>query len=170
MIRSRAALAVAACLAGVGAGSIGAAQADTGSTGATGATGAAGAAAASITVNGSGTASIPATAGADTINATYLSALSSALSAAHTKAVALSAAVGDTLGAVSNITEQSNNSGLCSGPVAFAKSAPAVAPKPSHKRGHHGSKSKGAKARKADANGSCTLEADITVTYAMAPA
>ncbi|HZL54147.1 MAG TPA: SIMPL domain-containing protein [Solirubrobacteraceae bacterium] len=167
MIRSRAALAVAACLAGVAAGSIGAAQADTGSTGATGASGAA----ATITVNGSATAALPTGASSDTINTTYLSALSSALTAAHTKATALSAAVGDKLGAVQNITEQSNNSGLCSGPIAFAKGAPSVAPGPAHKKhGHHGSKTKGATARMADANGTCTLEADITVTYAMAPA
>jgi ribonuclease HI len=169
MIRSRAALAVAACLAGVGAGSIGAAQADTGSTGTTGATGATAAAAATITVNGSATVALPSGATADTINSMYLSALSSALTVAHTKAASLSGAVGDSLGAVQNITEQSDNSGACGGPVAFAKSPPAVAPTPKKKHSHHGSKTKGAKARMADATETCTLEADITVTYAMAP-
>ena len=170
MIPSRAALAAAACLAGVLAGSIAAAQADTGSTGATGATGSS-AVAATITVNGSATATLASDASSTAINSAYLTALSSALSAAHTKAVALSGAVGDTLGTVENITEQSNNSGLCSsGPVAFAKGAPSVATGPSKKHGHHGSKTKGAKARTADVSATCSLEADVTVTYAMAPA
>jgi uncharacterized protein YggE len=170
MIRNRAALAAAACLAGVCAGSIGAAQADTGSTGATGATGASGAAAATITVNGSASASLASGASTSTINSTYLSALSSALTDANTKATSLSAAVGDTLGAVENITEQSDDSGLCSGPVAFANSVPTVAPKPQKKHGHHSSKTKAAMDRTADVVGTCTVEADITVTYAMAPA
>ena len=174
MIRSRAALAAAACLAGACAGSIGAAQADTGSTGATGTTGASGAAAATITVNGSATADLPTGATSDTVNSTYLGALSSALTNAHAKAASLSAAVGDTLGAVQNITEQSNSSGLCSGPEVFAKGAPSVAPtpahKPTHKPSHHPTKTKGAKARMADVTTTCTVEADITVTYTMAPA
>jgi uncharacterized protein YggE len=169
MIRNRAALAAAACLAGVCAGSIGAAQADTGSTGTTGATGASGAAA-TITVNGSATAAVPSDASSATINSTYLSALSSALSDANTKATSLSEAVGDTLGAVQNITEQSDDSGLCSGPVAFARTTPAVAPKPQKKKGHPSSKTKGARARTADEIGTCTVDAEITVTYAMAPA
>jgi hypothetical protein len=178
MIRSRAALVAAACLAAAVGGTVASAQAD--STGATGTTGTTvvTAPAATITVNGSATASLASDASPATVNATYLSALTAALTDAHTKATALSSAVSDTLGTVENITEQSDDSGLCSGPTVFnaagtAKGAPSVAPrtsKPSKKHGHHGSKTKGLKARMADATGTCTIEADITVTYAMAPA
>lgn len=172
MIRSRAALAVAACLAGALGSSIAAAQADSqGATGATGATGSAGVAA-TITVNGSATATLATDSSSSAASTAYLGALTNALSAAHTKAVALSSAVGDSLGVVENITEQSNNSGLCSGgPIAFAKGAPSTAPGPSKKHKHHGSKTKNATARIADTMPTtCTIEADVTVTYAMAPA
>jgi hypothetical protein len=178
MIRSRAALAVAACLAGVLASAVATASADSsGATGATGATGAS-AAAATITVNGSATTTLTSDASPATASAAYLGALTSALGDAHTKATALSAAVSDSLGAVENVTEQSSDSDLCSGPRLFnatgvAKSAPSVAPKPakpSKNHGHHGSKTKGVRARTADATSSCTIEADVTVTYAMAPA
>jgi uncharacterized protein YggE len=173
MIRSRAALAVAACLAGALGSSIAAAQAD--STGATGTTGAAGTPA-TITVNGSATATLPTDPSAAAASTAYLGALTDALTAAHTKAAALSSAVGDSLGTVENITEQSNNSGLCSGPMLFnaagkAKGAPSGAPVPNKKHKHHGSKTKSATARIADtAPTTCTIEADVTVTYAMAPA
>lgn len=172
MIRSRAALAVAACLAGALGSSIAVAQADSqGATGATGATGAA----ATITVNGSATATLASDSSSGAVSTAYLGALTGALSAAHTKATALSSAVGDSLGAVENITEQSNNSGLCSGPMPFnaagnAKGAPSVAPGAPKKHKHHGSKTRRAMARIADATATCTIEADVTVTYSMAPA
>jgi uncharacterized protein YggE len=173
MIRSKAALAVAACLAGALGSSIAVAQADSqGSTGATGTTGAT-AAAATITVNGSDTATLTSDASTSAVSTAYLGALTGALTDAHTKAAALSASVGDSLGVVQNITEQSDNSGLCSGPLMFAagsaKSAPTVAPHPPKKHKHHGAKTNSALARVADATGSCTIEADVTVTYAMAP-
>lgn len=174
MLRTKTALAVAACLAGVAGGSIAAAQADSGATGATGTTGAS-ATPASITVNGAGTISVDASDSVASMQGSYLTALSSALGDAHTKAIALSAAVGDTLGAVENITEQSNDDGLCSGPVFAAGSAkgapvPAVSPG-SKKKKPTSPKPKKASARIADESPStCTLEADITVTYAMAPA
>jgi uncharacterized protein YggE len=175
MIRSRTALAVAACLAGALGSSIAVAQAD--SQGATGTTGTTGATVtpATITVNGSATATLASDSSSDAVSTAYLGALTSALTAAHTKAATLSSAVGDTLGTVENITEQSNNSGLCSGPMLFnaagsAKGAPSVAPTPVKKHKHHSSTTKGAMARIADVAATCTIEADVTVTYAMAPA
>jgi ribonuclease HI len=177
MIRSRAALAVAACLAGVVSGSIAAAQADTGSTGATGTTGAT-SAPATITMNGAGSATVDSSASSATVHASYLTALTAALADAKAKGTALAAAAGDTLGVVENITEQTNDGNICSGPVMFAsgtaKGAPSIAPAPgAKKRSHHGSKPK-ATVRIADAiaptTTTCTIEADVTVTYAMAPA
>ena len=190
MIRTKAALAVAACLAGVISGSIAAAQADTSSTGATGTTGAT-STPASITVNGAGTISVDSSASKATLQASYLTALGSAVSDAQAK---VTAQIGDTLGVVENITEQSSDGGgFCSGPVfaaaGTAKGAPvpAVSPgsSPNKKKKNHSSKPKAATielptaatvamptiARIADTTSStCTIEADVTVTYAMAPA
>jgi hypothetical protein len=181
MIRTKAALAVAACLAGVVSGSIAGAQAS--STGATGTTGSTGAAA-TITVNGSGALTVDSSASATTIQASYLTALGSALSDAHTKAASLAGSVGDTLGAVENITEQSNdNGGACYGPLfaaaGTAKGAPVPAVSPGSKKRHKPATSKPKNsvaalpdiARISTATvTSCSLQADITVTYAMAPA
>jgi hypothetical protein len=163
---------VAAAVAAALCGSLAAAQADT-TQGATGATGATGAASATITVNGSAT-NTATTGDTSAISAAYLSALGAALTDAHTKAAALSAQVGDTLGAVENITEQSGDGNICgvafpaAGPVRAGTSAPATAKKHSH---HHKTKAalRGA-ARIADVSpATCTIEADVTVTYAMAP-
>lgn len=182
MIRTKAALAVAACLAGVVSGSIAGAQAaSTGATGASGSTGAG----ATITVNGSGALTVDSTASATTIQASYLTALGSALSDAHAKAVSLAGSVGDTLGAVENITEESNdNGGACGGPLfaaaGTAKGAPVPAVSPGSKKKKHKtttSKPKNSVAALPDIARiststvtSCALQADVTVTYAMAPA
>lgn len=175
MIRSRAAIAVAACVAGVLGSSIAAAQADSGATGATGTTGTT--PASTIVVNGSATTTVAAGASSSVISAAYLGELSTALTNAHTKATALSSAVGDKLGAVQNITEQSNDTGLCSGPMVFekssgaAKGAPSATPVPKKHRKPHKVTTKSALVRVADDTPStCTVEADMTVTYAMAPA
>jgi acyl-coenzyme A thioesterase PaaI-like protein len=188
MFRSKTALALAACLAGVVSGGIAAAQADTG-TGATGTTGTS-APAATITVNGASTISVDSSDATSAIQASYLTALGSALNDAHAKAVALSAQVGDTLGAVENITEQSNEDG-CSGPLFAAAGTAKGTPVPTVSPGtsKHKSKPKGkGKAIVAlppanvalpaigivraadDTTTTCSIEADITVTYAMAPA
>ena len=182
MIRTKAALATAACLAGVISGSIAAAQADTSSTAATTTP-----TPASITVNGSGTITVDSSASAASMQASYLTALGSAMTDAQTKATALTAQVGDTLGTVENITEQSGDGDLCSGPLfaaaGTAKGAPVPAVSPGSKK-KHTSKPKAATlelparatnampvVRIADASStSCTIEADVTVTYAMAPA
>jgi hypothetical protein len=151
MIRTKAALAVVACMAGVVSGSIAAAQADSSGTGATGPTGATGASAAvaTITVNGSGAVTADPSVTGSAAQADYLTALGNALTDAHTHATTLAAAIGDTVGAVENITEESNDNYPCSGPVFAAGSArsgapvPAVSPGTSKKKKHHSSKPKG---------------------------
>ena len=116
-----------------------------------------------------------------TQNAGYLGALGSAVTNAQTKATALATQVGDALGAVQNITEQSSYSGgdFCGnrvflGAASSKGSAPAAGPSVgSHKKKkpHVSSKPK-ATVRIADvvAPTTCSIEADVTVTYAMAPA
>ena len=179
MIRSRAALTLAACLAGAVSGSIAIAQAST--TGPTGATAATGPTStpATITVNGADRVSVDPSASDTSVQASYLTALTAALTDAKTKATALATASGDTLGAVQNITEQSSDAYGCSGPVMYAsgtaKGAPApgrpsVAPK---KTPHPSSKPKavaGLAVMVPFPPANCTIEADVTVTYAMAPA
>jgi len=207
MIRTKAALAVVACMAGVVSGSIAGAQADSSGTGTTGTTGAAGASGtpATITVNGSGAVTADPSVTGAAAQADYLTALGDALTDAHTHAAALAGAVGDTLGAVQNITEESNDTYVCSGPVFAAGTARSGAPVPTvspgtSKKKHHSkpkatamiatptSGSGGAAAAGVvstpsgagatvtmpaiariadDTTTSCTVEASVTVTYAM---
>jgi uncharacterized protein YggE len=178
MIRTKAMLvsaAAAACLAGVAAGSIGAAQATT-STSAT--TTSPSPTPATITVNGAAIATVDPNADVATQHAAYLTALGSAVTDAQTKATALATQVGDKLGTVENLTEQSSYSGggfcanriFASTGVAKGVPVPASTPGSPGKKPHHGTKPK-ATARIADivAPTTCTIEADVTVTYAMAP-
>jgi uncharacterized protein YggE len=187
MFRTKAALAVAACLAGVVSGSIAAAQADSTSTGATGTTGTT-SVPATITVNGAGDVTVDSSASSASMQASYLAGLATALNDAQAKATALSAQVGDSLGAVENITEESNDDG-CSGVLFAAGTAkgapvPAVSAGTSKKKGHGKTKPKAGTIERAtgatlaipaiariadDSVTSCTIEADVTVTYAMAP-
>ena len=188
MIRTRAMLVsatAAACLAGVAAGSIGAAQATTASTGNTGTTGTTGATAttgtstpATITVNGAAIATVDTTTSVAAQHAAYLTALGNAVTDAQTKANALATQVGDKLGAVQTLTEQSSFSGggFCGnrvfmGASGVAKGVPSVAParRPSKKKAHHASTLMNAPAQIADVAPptTCTIEADVTVTYAM---
>jgi hypothetical protein len=171
-------LAALACLGGTISGTIAAAQADTGTTGSTGATASTGTtgttgstgAPATITVNGAGFATVGSSAPTATFQTDYLAALSAAVTDAQTKAGALATQVGDSLGPVQSITEQSNDNSGCDGPVMFAatpgvaRGAPSTAPKP-HKPKHKDHK---ATARIADdTSQTCTIEADVTVTYSM---
>jgi uncharacterized protein YggE len=169
----QAALAIAACLAGALGSGVVAAQADSSVTPPTGATAAtaAPAAPATITINGSGSVTLDAGASTGDVSSGYLSALTAALGDAHTKAAALSAAVGDTLGAVENVTEQSTDDGLCSGPVFMnAAGAPTTATSTPGKHSHHKAKPSHKVARIAiAAQTSCTVTADVTVTWTMAP-
>jgi hypothetical protein len=185
MIRTRAMLVsatAAACLAGVAAGSIGAAQATTASTGTTGTTGTTATTAtstpATITVNGAAIATVDTSVDVATQHAAYLTALGNAVSDAQTKANALATQVGDKLGAVQNLTEQSSDSGggFCGtrvfmGASGVAKGAPSVAParRPSKKKAHPAVTLKNATAQISDvaAPTTCTIEADVTVTFAM---
>jgi uncharacterized protein YggE len=180
MLRSKATLlATTAALAAIISGGAAAASADSGATGATGTTGTTGTtgatgATATIVVNGAGFDTVDASTPTATMQTDYLGALESALTDAHTKAAALAAAVGDTLGAAQNITEQSNDSNGCSGgPMVFARGSaptPAVAG-PTSKKSHHHSKTRKTTAQIADVatSSTCTIEADVTVTYAMSP-
>ena len=118
MIRTRAMLVsatAAACLAGVAAGSIGAAQATTASTGNTGTTGTTATTGtstpATITVNGAAIATVDTTTSVAAQHAAYLTALGNAVTDGQTKANALATQVGDKLGAVQTLTEQSSFSG-----------------------------------------------------------
>jgi uncharacterized protein DUF541 len=184
MIRTRALLVsatAAACLAGVAAGSIGAAQAttSTGTTGTTGATATPGTSTpATITVNGAAIATVDTSADVAAQHAAYLTALGNAVTDAQTKANALATQVGDKLGAVQTLTEQSSYSGggFCGnrvfmGASGVAKGVPSVAPArhPSKKKGHHASMLMTAPAQISDVAvpTTCTIEADVTVTYAM---
>lgn len=175
MLRTKTVLATAtaALVAAVG-GSLGAAQADTtGASGPTGATGTTTVSAATITVNGAGFATADQSEPASTFQADYLTALGAALTDAKAKATMLATQAGDTLGAVQSITEQSNDNGGCASPLfaaaGTAKGAPSVAPTPKKKhRKHHASVRATPLARAADnTNTTCSIEADVTVTYAM---
>jgi len=176
MIRTKTVLATAtaALVAAVG-GSLGAAQADTtGPSGTTGATGTTTVSPATITVNGAGFVTGDQSASTSTVQANYLTALGAALTDAKAKATMLATQVGDTLGAVQSITEQSNDNSGC-GPRLFAaagtaKGAPSVAPKPKKHRRPHAAVRATAIARAADnTTSTCTIEADVTVIYAMSP-
>lgn len=181
MIRTRAMLVsatAAACLAGVAAGSIGAAQAtSTGTTGTTGATSAtATATPATVTVNGAAIATVDTTTDVATQHAAYLTALGNAVTDAKTKAGMLATQVGDTLGAVQSLTEQSSFSGgnycgrVIMGAAGYAKGAPSVAPsrRPSKKKTHHTLKLMAAIAQPSPVGPTtCTIEADVTATFSM---
>jgi hypothetical protein len=177
MLRTKTVLATAtAALIAAAIGSLGAAQADTtGSSGTTAASGTTGTAnPVTITVNGAGFVTLDENAPTATFQSGYLSALGNAQSDAKAKATMLATQSGDTLGAVQNITEQSNDDGGCASPIfaaaGSAKGAPAVAPTPKKHRKHHAAVRAAAIARVADdTNTTCTIEADVTVTYAMAP-
>jgi hypothetical protein len=174
-------LAALACFAGAISGTIAAAQADTGSTGSTGATGSTGttgstgstgstALAATITVNGAGYATVDPSEPTATIQTDYLGALGAAVTDAQNKAGALATQLGTTLGPVQSITEESNDDGGCNGPVMFAATPGAArgtsaTSAPSHKPKHKHHK---ATARIADdSSQTCTIEADVTISYAM---
>jgi len=174
MLRTKTVLAMATAglLAAIG-GSLGAAQADTtGPSGTTGASGMTTVSAATITVNGAGFVTADQSASSATFHADYLTALGDALTDANAKATMLATQAGDTLGAVQSITEQSNENSGCASPLfaaaGTAKGAPSKAPTPKKPRKHRAAVPATAIARAADdTNTTCTIEADVTVTYAM---
>jgi uncharacterized protein YggE len=154
-------IAVAAVLAGAGASGIGQAQADTSSTAAT------------IVVNGTDsiTLSTDPTPSDATTQSTYQTALGDAITNANAKATFIAGQIGATLGAITNVTETSDSSNLCSGPILFAAgtakpgtATPTTTPKKKHKKAQ-------IFRTVIDPNStSCSIEADVTVTYAITPA
>jgi uncharacterized protein YggE len=160
MTRSRTTLlAVTAVLAGACLSGLGVAQADNSTT-----------TASTIVVNGTDTITIDPSSSDATQQTTYQTALGDALTNAGQKATFIATQIGATLGAVTNVTENSDSSGeLCGGPILFgagtAKPETPNAGKPKHK-----------KVRRmnvpviTDPVSECTIEADLTVTYAMTPA
>jgi uncharacterized protein YggE len=163
MTRPRTTLvALAAVLATAAAGGLGEAQADSTSSTTT-------ATPNTIVVNG--TDSIDAVSGATSAEdqATYQTALGDAITNAQAKATFIASQIGATLGAITNVTETSDSSELCQGPILepqAAKTTTTSGGSSRHKKAH------ALRAHRADVvvDSTCTIEADVTVTYAMTPA
>lgn len=121
-----------------------------------------------IVVNGTDTiAAAPDSSAADD-QSTYQTALADAITDARTKASLIASQIGATLGSITNVTENSDSSDLCQGPIflpATAKPTSTTGASSHHKHGRV------AKAFRADviANG-CSIEADVTLTFDMTPA
>jgi uncharacterized protein YggE len=188
MLKPRTTLvALAAVLAGAALSGIGEAQADSSTTSAT------------IVVNGTDTITLTgANPSQSDIQATYQSALGGALTNAGQHATFIAGQINATLGPITNVTETSSSSDMCEGPIMYASGAPvpATGANGSSKRKHHTAKAPLAVMRVApvaasagpvrasgaaipvpvhttaiiDPNSSCSVEADVTVTYAMTPA
>jgi len=160
-------IALAALIAGVGASQLGSAQADNSSTGSSGTTGATAASTTdTIIVNGSDVMTIATGADQTTVQSTYQTALGNALTNAGQKATFIAKQIGATLGSITNVTETSDSSNLCTGPILYAQGAkPRSTPSSRHKV-KHGQMMPAI----IDPVGSCNVEADVTVTYTMTPA
>jgi uncharacterized protein YggE len=161
-------IALAALALGAGAAQIGVAQADnsTGTSGTTAATGTSGSTQlATIVVNGSDVIQLPSGTDTATVQSNYQTALGDALDNASQKASFIAQKIGATLGSITNVTETSDSSNLCQGPVVYANASKPAAPAHKHK-------TRAAPLIRAiiDPIGSCSVEADVTVTYAMTPA
>jgi uncharacterized protein YggE len=155
-------LTLAAVLAGAGASGIGTAQADSPTTTATPAT---------IVVNGTDSITLAPDSPDATIQTTYQTALGDAITNASGKATFIATQIGATLGSVSNVTETSDSSNLCQGPILYAQgvATPGTSKSPtsSHKKKHKA----GPMIRAIiDPTSTCTVEADVTVTYNITPA
>jgi len=157
-------IALAALIAGVGASQLGSAQADNSSTGPTGAT--ATTSSDTIIVNGSDVMTLPTGTDQTTAQSTYQTALGDALTNASQKATFIANQIGATLGPITNVTETSDSSNLCTGPILYAQGAkPQSTPSSRHKVKHAAMVP-----AIIDPVGSCNVEADVTVTYSMTPA
>jgi len=101
-----------------------------------------------------------------TAQSTYQTALGNALTNASQKATFIANQIGATLGPITNVTETSDSSNLCTGTVLYAQGAkPRSTPSSRHKVKH------GAMVPAIiDPVGSCNVEAEFTVTYSMTPA
>ncbi len=160
MTRSRTTLlALTAVLAGASLSGLGVAQADNSTTPAN-----------AIVVNGTDTITIDPSSSDATQQTTYQTALGDALTNAGQKATFIATQIGATLGVVTNVTETSDSSGvLCGGPILYAagtaKPGASTGGKPKHKKVRRMNT-----AVIVDPVSQCSIQADVTVTYAMTPA
>lgn len=171
MTRQRTTLiALAALIAGIGASQLGSAQADSSSTGASGTTGATGATATTssgtIIVNGSDVVTLPSGTDQSTVQSNYQTALGNALTNAGQKATFIANQIGATLGPIANVTESSGSGSLCAGPILYAPGVKSQSTPSSRRKVKHGPMIRAM----IDPVGSCSVEADVTVTYSMTPA
>jgi len=120
-----------------------------------------------IAVTGTDTIDIDSSASQAVQQTTYQTALGDALTNAGTKAAFIATQIGATLGSITNVTETSDPSDLCQGPI-FLPAVSGSAPATTGARHHH------KKARLVHAatgtDGDCSIEADVTVAYEMTPA
>jgi len=171
-------IAVAAVLAGAGASGLGDAQADSSdaTTSSTPAT---------IVVNGSDAITIAPDSDSPTQQSTYMTALGDAITNAGVKATAIATQIGATLGPVENVTETSDSGGgLCQGffeplaanaktPTASSGVSSSDAKKKKHEKAgpfqpaHTSAVLRGGPAVIITDPPSCSIEADVTVTYDM---
>ncbi len=161
-------ISAAAVLAGAATSGIGVAQADSSSTAAT-------TTPSTIIVNGTDSITIDPSSSDATIAATYQTALGDAITNADQKATFIATQIKATLGAITNVTETSDSSDLCNGPIlAEGVATPEVAKSTTPKSkttttSHKKHKSMIVRAI-VDPTSSCSVEADVTVTYDITPA
>jgi uncharacterized protein YggE len=156
-------IALAAVLVGAGASGIGSAQADSPTTTATPAT---------IVINGTDTITLAPNSPDATVQSTYQTALGGAITNASAKATFVATQIGATLGSVSNVTETSDSSDLCQSRILYAQgvASPGTA-KPTARTPHKKKHTNGPLIRTfVDPTSSCSIEADVTVTYNITPA
>lgn len=128
----------------------------------------------SITVNGSATATVIAGAGSDQLSAAYQTALGDALAAAQAKATFVAGREGVALGALQNVTENTDVPTTACGVSAGATLPPAAAGpvkspgKKNRKKGKSGHKGTAKKAQIVVPVDGCTVPAQVTVTYLIA--
>jgi uncharacterized protein YggE len=122
---------------------------------------------ATIIVNGTDTITLDPSATDATQQATYQTALGGALSDAGQKASFIASQIGASLGAVTNVTETSDASDLCQGPIVYAPGT-AKPGKPTPVPVKH--KATVLRIEPIGLDSQCSIEADVTVTYDMAPA
>jgi uncharacterized protein YggE len=150
-------IALSAVLAGAALSGLGIAQADSPTV-----------SPATIVVNGTDTITLDPSASDATQQATYQTALGGALTDASQKASFIASQVAATLGAVTNVTETSDSSDLCQGPIVYAAGGTAKPGKPIPVTTRH--KATVMAIAPIDPSSQCSIEADVTVTYDMTPA
>jgi uncharacterized protein YggE len=120
-----------------------------------------------IVVNGTDTITLDPSSSDATQQATYQTALGDALTDAGQKVSFIASQIGATLGAVTNVTETSDSSDLCQGPIPYA--AGTVKPgRPTTGPAKH--KAMVIRIAPISPISQCSIEADVTVTYDMTPA